>query len=167
MRLIGLDPGFASFGLVVWEGGHFVDAQVWRSAKGEGKAVDDNMLRVRSLSGWLRGWLVGARGMCVESMSFPRSAAVVHKMGIVWGATVTASDLPVFNLSPQAVRKLLDLPKGASKAEIQACVLQLHPELAALAPGQKTLLEHHYDAAAVLIAWLRTEQGRFLTGGEP
>ena len=73
--------------------------------------------------------------------------------------------VPVFQLSPQEVRRLLELPKGATKVLIQSVLSNKYPELRELQPPQKTLREHHYDAAAALEAWLRSDQGRFLVGG--
>jgi len=164
MILIGLDPGFAAFGMVAWCDGRFTRSQVWRSARGEDAASVDNLLRGRSMAESVRNFGSGATGVCVEAMSFARHASTAHKMGIAWGVLAATVDAPVFQLSPQKVRKLLGLNLGATKGDIQRVVLRLHPELEALQPKQTGLWEHHYDAAAVLVAWMQTEEGRFLVG---
>jgi hypothetical protein len=166
MKLIGIDPGFASCGIVVWEDGVFTNGTVLRTKKdGKKKASDDNLDRTRELGQCMGAWFEGARAVVAEAMSYPRHASVAHKMGLVWGAVVTATTVPVFQLSPQEVRRLLELPKGATKVLIQSVLSNKYPELRELQPPQKTLREHHYDAAAALEAWLRSDQGRFLVGG--
>lgn len=165
--LIGIDPGFAALGLVVWQNGQFRSADIWRSDKIPGVgASQSNLERGRALAAWLfdRGAL-NARALICEAMSFPRHASIAHKMGIVWGVLASVSlATPCFQLSPQEIRRLLGLPKRASKADIREKVLAVAPELADLAPQNRTLWPHHYDGAAVVLAWLRTDQGRFLLG---
>jgi hypothetical protein len=60
--------------------------------------------------------------------------------------------LPVLEESPQRVKKLSAGTIGATKDAVKTALELEYPELRALFPWQKTLVEHAADAAGVIHA---------------
>lgn len=166
-HLFGNDPGFASFGLVVYDLtiDEFVDGGVLRTKKdgGKVKATEDNLRRARELHGELVASAepYNVVAICAEAMSYARHASASHKIGIAWGV-VASLGVPVIQQSPQAIKKHVCGKISATKEQVRQAMLAKHPELARFEPKQKTLFEHYYDAAAAVLACLNTEQGRIL-----
>lgn len=173
VRILGLDPGFASFGFAVLELGatasddEVCEMGVWRTAKATKKrgvrATDDNVERGIELHTALRTALVERRlGMiCAEAMSFPRSASVAGKMCIAWGlviAEVNRQRLPFRQATPQEIKHTVCGSRSASKDDIQCALTSRYGDLlthvAHLPGGQH---EHAFDALAAIVACLDTD----------
>lgn len=144
--LLGIDPGFASFGFAaialppdpmntmmrIESFGVFETAKATK--KQHVLATEDNLRRARELADFLdalivrhatdRGRLVA---ICAESMSWPRNAAVTAKMGITWGVVAAVAHrhkLPILQASPQAVKKGTAGRRDATKDDVEAAVLK-------------------------------------------
>jgi Holliday junction resolvasome RuvABC endonuclease subunit len=170
-RILGLDPGFASFGWAVVEIGRRRELDVpvalgvietEKSAKGAGaRVVDDHVRRMRTISQVL-AYVQRMHGPFVvagaESFSPPRSSSVAAKVAFAWGVLVHHLDVagtPLLQVSPQEVKLALTGERSASKVEIIERALALYGApaarlLEALRP--KDLHEHAADAMAVTIA---------------
>ena len=178
MKILGLDPGFAAFGyaLVAYgTTGMVVEALgVLRtepsSAKRKVLASDDNARRAREIVRDLRPLVEGARLVCTESMSFPRSSSAAAKMALSWGlivAEVDRCDRPLLQATPQEIKKRLCQNKSADKLEVENELNHRFGEMklkALLKTVPRTLHNHAYDALAAIIACLDSEQGRMLKG---
>ena len=129
--LLGIDPGLASMGVAVIETTaarpRIVALDVLRTAKSPRKAgvlqSEDTTERLRALAEALGAICAAHRpsAFCMESFSPPRSASVAAKCGMAVGLVVGLAvelGVPVFQASPQTIRRRLGLPKGASKAEV-------------------------------------------------
>jgi len=177
-RLLAIDPGFAALGiaLVTVEQRvagkltfHVEAAKLIETTKDDRKstvlAADDNVIRLLALHGKLAAFYEEAfaptnphrhlplRALCAEGQSWPRSASVAAKVGMAWGvlASFAASyALPVFQLSPQKVKKQLCGKLSASKEEVAAEVHRRTGFAALDVPASKR--EHLFDAVAVALA---------------
>lgn len=170
--VMGIDPGFAHLGVSVAEVDatsiRFKVARVITTEKNTKKAnvrvASDNTDRVRCLAHELID-LVGEwdpEVICAESLSAMRNASAAAKNAMTWGAIVAIADaagIPIVELSPQDIQRGIGGPKSPTKAQIQARMEELQPELAGLWPrgerGGTGLIEHAADSAAALVAGCR------------
>lgn len=134
-----------------------------KDATGEGvHHSEDAIARCRLLHAGLQKLVedFAPQILCVESLSFPRSAGVCAKIGMAWGVVATLG-LPTFHVAPMAVKLAIAGKKTATKAEVQAAVdAKTAGALAAqmlLRKIPKTRQEHPYDAAAVILAALQLD----------
>lgn len=174
--LLGLDPGFASLGYAVVDllpTPHVVSFGVFETAKSSKKqhvlSTEDNVRRSILISRALRGWATFAPrcvGICAEAMSFPRSSSVAAKMALTWGAIASlseAANIPILQASPQQVKVSACGVKTATKDEVQAAVLRLYPEIAAMRAGiVRGQWEHPHDALAVAHLMLQSDVVKML-----
>lgn len=178
MKLIGIDPGFASIGFAVMHVPTKDRACVLEMGIIETEAsakknrivsTEDNLRRAKEIARALRTLLarhVSASAFCAEAMSFPRSASVAAKMAMCWGvlaALSEATSVPILQSSPQHVKRVACGKISATKEEIQDRMLELYPEIA---PMREKLLtpkgttndwEHPHDALACAHAMLGSE----------
>lgn len=170
ITIMGGDPGFASFGYAIAQidGTGQVKPLIVRGVpvmrlistdksnkKLEVYAGDDNVRRCREIYIGLCEVFEAfkPKAFVVERMSYPRSAPVSHKMGLAWGAVVAATtngNIPIVQISPQAVKKALTGSRSASKDAIQQT---LHAQYG-IDPGLFTaaVREHVFDALGVVVA---------------
>jgi crossover junction endodeoxyribonuclease RuvC len=166
VRVLGLDPGLASFGWAVADlevsGLAVVDVGVFCTVKSARKhgvlAADDGVRRARELGLRLAGLLDRHRPavVCAEAMSHPRHASSAGKLAMAWGvvaAELERRGLPLAMESPQGIKKALTGARDASKEDVGAALLARWPGLAVLlAPLPKGLHEHAQDALAAIVA---------------
>jgi Holliday junction resolvasome RuvABC endonuclease subunit len=172
MIVLGIDPGFASFGTAVVELTPTTERVhrlgVIRTEKSNKKrnclAADDNIRRAREISDALEvlsdEW--DFRAVCAEAMSFPRSSSVAGKMCLAWGvvtAWMQRLDLALVQASPQTVKLAVCGNKQASKDEVQAALVKRYGAevarlLVNLPAGQH---EHPFDALGAVVACLESD----------
>lgn len=175
--ILGLDPGFASFGWALVEVSRAADGApvalpftcgVIRTAKATAKehifAAEDVVQRATQIYKALGQIMNHADVVSAESLSYPRSASVSAQMGVAWGVVaslVAERNLPLVQLGPQAAKKALTGLKSASKAEVQAAV---ELKLPAAAPMLEEILaskrEHAADAFGLALCALDSESVR-------
>lgn len=183
VRVLGIDPGFASFGWAIVELGASsvrpVALGVIRTKpspkKRRVRATDDNVERCREISEAIARLLEEHLPVAIaaEAMSFPRSSAVAAKMAMAWGVVVdraTLLRLPIVQATPQEVKRALTGARDASKLDVRAELVRRFPGLAGLlvgVPGGEH--EHPLDALASVLAGLDSEAlrmaRRLSTGG--
>jgi len=166
--VLGIDSGFASAGYAIVgldrDSLHVHTLGVVRTAasakKLKVKAADDNMRRGREITSQYHPFLTPrVIAICMESPSLPRNASTSFKMGIFYGivaALVEIYDVPVVQVSPQALKKGVCGKSTASKEEI-ARALDLRfsrsftDELVqrGIPAGMH---EHAYDALGTIVA---------------
>lgn len=181
MNVMGMDPGFSSFGWAVvgmepgvatrrFNGGlHDIPGLLTKTCgvirtkksakKLNTKATSDNVERsrfiARELGALLDRWRPVA--VCAESFSPPRSSSVAAKVALAWGVLVClceARDIPIVLLSPQEVKKDLAGKRDASKEEVAQALrgLCLLDDAVHLAGIPKGEHEHPIDAIACVVA---------------
>ena len=157
MKIIGLDPGFASLGWArcEWDGSKItiVDGGVFETKptdkKRRPRAVDDNMRRVREQARWLTDLLTGtvirnsqwkpdpqrmAAFVCVEAFTLgPKgtrhSAAKQGGSTATIGAVCEVLRLPLLQATPQEIKKATCGQLKASKDEVRAELIKLDANL--------------------------------------
>lgn len=180
VRVIGVDPGFASIGLAVVEfidndiahGGPLVrwlDATLVETAPSPARArayaCDDALRRTNEIAGaldrYVQRWSVGLRAICAESFSPPRNASAAAKVAFTWGALVATArrhGVPVLQALPQRVKIDVAGAKNATKDEVAVAVERIcdghAPTLDGIARSKR---EHVYDAAAVAISCMNSD----------
>jgi Holliday junction resolvasome RuvABC endonuclease subunit len=167
-----MDPGFASFGWVIYGANHqeVLSVGVIRTKKAPRKekfsASQDNLYRATQIYRELRDVVADwqPEAFAAESMSFPRSSSVAQKMGISWGIIAslftmgveTSGVLPFLQASPQHIKKSLCGSINASKEEVQAKLTAAHPPMRKwAAENGKGLHEHAFDALAAAVVLSR------------
>jgi Holliday junction resolvasome RuvABC endonuclease subunit len=163
MRIVGIDPGLASFGLAIFDTRSacapvpFLGVHTTKpSARKRGVlSADDWTDRLRTLTQWAARTLPwDARVLCAESMSFPRSASAAAKMASTWGVITALAyerDMAVLQVSPQALKKWACGKNNASKEDVQAAMKARFPAgtFASFEEAHAAgLYEHGYDALA-------------------
>ena len=160
VRILGIDPGLASFGAVLVEcsGGQrrIVDARTFMSdasatRRGVAKA-DDRFRRARDLSLFLVETITETRPdlIACESMSFPRGAQAVAAIALSWGVIASATHgFPVVCAQPKAWRKAI-APKDATETAAHAVVMSIAGAsiIGELNKGRRV---HALDAAGVAL----------------
>jgi Holliday junction resolvasome RuvABC endonuclease subunit len=165
-HIIGIDTGFASFGLadLQFGGGGVLEllrATVLRTEKSAKKkevlAASDKLRRVAELSTGLSEWLDDdVVAICCESMSLPRQAAVSCMIGLAFGmlgALAQQRDIPILQVSPQNLKLAVAGSKSATKDEVIAAVSKMFPKTPW--PKATGLHEHMADAIGAVIACLQ------------
>lgn len=167
--LLGLDPGFASVGLV----GLDVDADrvvrfdVFRTSKDDRKgrtlAVEDNVRRAREIASWLSRAVVELEPIAIaaEAMSFPRSSSVAAKVALTWGIIATLAErheLAIVQATPQEVKRSLCGRKDAAKDDVADELRRRWPELEVLEEAiPRSQREHPFDALAAAAVALTSD----------
>lgn len=177
--VLGLDPGFSSFGWAAVrlrpEGGEEVlDVGVLRTERGKGKGLvrDDDRRRAAELA---RGLLRVSRRhepavLCAEALSHvnPRESrmpvSTTVKVGRAWGEVDMLAELletALVQVAPQAIKKAVCGSRSASKSEVQRGLVRRYPELASLLGAvPATLREHPVDAVGAVAASVHTNELR-------
>lgn len=191
IRVLGLDPGFASCGyaeivLAPRERSEMKTSverlgvlRTQKSAKKKSMLVaDDNTRRARELSALL-GMMIGDSDIvCAESLSHPRvkrangqwtiAVATSCQNSMTWGVVVALAQherKPLLQASPQEIRKRIGLEKKASKNDISDAMLKLFGEPALmelLSSVTSSQRVHAFDALAAAVACLDTDEIRLL-----
>lgn len=169
MKVLGVDIGFASMGIAVGtmsrEGKVEINLLGVLRTEKENKKVqlrssEDNIKRAQVLYSGL-SQVISQNNIGIittESMSWPRNAGVVAKMGIAWGvlaAVASQCSLPMVQSSPVEIKKRVCGDGKASKEMIISEIKLHHPNLEW--HKQETMWEHCADAAASIIAARDTE----------
>jgi crossover junction endodeoxyribonuclease RuvC len=180
MKVLGIDPGFASIGYsvvdVLEDRLAVISMGVIRTEKSSKKtgirASDDNLNRAKEISREL-ATLIDHHHItviCAETMSYPRNASAAAKMAMCWGVLATLADrynLPITQASPQEIKKAVCGKKDASKEEVQEAVRTMFPVTAEGVTKQgcpyilrevpRSLWEHPFDALAAVVACRESE----------
>jgi Holliday junction resolvasome RuvABC endonuclease subunit len=179
--VLGLDPGFASFGVAVVEllpdGERVLALEVLRTSKDQAKrhtlASDDNLRRAGELYRGLSMLMLSLRpaALAAESMSFPRSSSVAGKMCLSWGVVAALAGqfcLPLVQASPQTIKGAVVGDKSASKVDVESALLRRYgngiEDLVHVSEGQH---EHAFDALAAVVACLDSDVMRMARKGAP
>jgi crossover junction endodeoxyribonuclease RuvC len=168
--VLGLDPGFAHVGYalvsVTSEAEQPLELGVISTKKNSNKqnvyASDDNLRRGREITHELQNIFKSSkssiRALCVETMSFPRNAAVAAKMAMCWGVVAALSEffnIPVVQVTPQQLKVALGLQRNATKPEVcSALQTRFGAKLleGQLAHVSASLHEHPLDALGAVVA---------------
>lgn len=168
MKLIGIDPGLAAFGVCVAEVSatelRFKTVEVW-TTKPAGHArrlrkSDDTGERSRTIAARLHQLIVSQKpvALCIEATALPFGrvrSSVVSMLGRVRGvvdALAEVHQLPVLEETPQRIKLAAAGAANANKDAVREALESTHPELSALWPTQSSLLEHAADACATVHA---------------
>ena len=173
MNVLGIDPGFASLGWgVVTADKTEVEARscgVIQTVKGTKmmhmRSSEDNIQRAQSIYDELDDKIIneGIELICTETMSWPRNAGVVGKMGIVWGVIASVAwknKVPIIQSSPVDIKFEMTQDRKASKEKVISWVQMVFPNLKM--PPQETLQEHCADAVAAVWACRNSQLFRAL-----
>jgi crossover junction endodeoxyribonuclease RuvC len=173
-EILGVDPGFSSLGWSICtsiQGVVYADrCGVITTEKGGRKyavrASEDNIHRAQVIYKELCDIIVdrGIKLICTETMSWPRNAGVVAKMGIAWGVIASVAcrwGIPVVQASPVDIKKAVTGNGKASKEEMIAAIVSSYPQLAL--PTQLALQEHAADAVGAVIACRASELFKAVT----
>lgn len=174
LKLIGLDPGLASFGLAVAELPNlgtgkplFFHVGVLRTEPSKElkrlRKMDDTAERCTYLAEQLNDLVQAHKpvALCVEAIALPWrpgsgiQTSVISALGRVRGLIdmlAVVHQLPVLEESPQRVKKAATGSIGATKEHVRLALELEYPELAKLWPHQKTLQEHAADACGAIHA---------------
>jgi len=123
---------------------------------------DDDFRRTREIASFLLPKFDGVEVVTLEGASWPRNNRSCQLIGRSWGiigALVTENNLPVNQVSPQAIKKKLCGANNASKDQVQTALdemfeYQLTPLLEGLPKGK---WEHPYDALGSVVASLDSD----------
>jgi Holliday junction resolvasome RuvABC endonuclease subunit len=175
MKLIlGIDPGFASLGWCRFALGKLpeldrvVQMGVIRTDKSNKKAKvlasHDNHRRIAEIFRQLFPLAQEVVMFTAESQSWPRNSASSAKVGMAWGVISSLAELlevPLLQMSPQAMKKSICGNKSASKKEIADALIARYGIVIAdvllkdVAPSQR---EHAFDALGSVCATLEGEE---------
>ena len=178
MTLLGIDPGLASCGVAVVE----LTAGITRvralavvrttpsPKKRRLRSTDDLGDRLRVIATALNAYFKAIPDMvaiCVEARAIPFRGgrmlvkpSAVAALGRVRGlvdAFAADRKLPIIEETPQTLKLLTAGRRDASKVEVRLALEQRFPEVSALWPRQKTLVEHAADALAAVVAGLESD----------
>lgn len=172
MNVLGIDCGFSSLG---WAVASVEDGAIRpllcgvirtekQTKKTNTRSSEDNIRRAGELFDALSNIINqhNVRIICAETMSWPRNAGVVAKMGIAWGVIASVSfrySVPITQASPMILKKAITGNGKSSKEEMIAKVREMFPQLEL--PNQSVLQEHAVDAVAAIIACEDSELMRF------
>lgn len=164
MITLGLDVGLAHCGWSIWDGVELLGLGVITTKRDDSATASADLLRrAGELYSGLHAIELPRKApapnrIVMEAVSWPRSSSVVGKMGVAYGVVACFTKYrPVVHVSPQAVRKALELPKGKVDKDDMLGVVrdargcgQLHELLDAL--PRVSEWEHAVDACAVVLA---------------
>lgn len=176
MKLIGIDPGLASFAIAVanlkawsveWESINIIRTEPDHKTR-RIRVADDTADRCRAIYRGLQTYAIGPAlespvAICIESTAMPFGkvrTSVVSALGRVRGlvdAFAEEYDCAVVEESPQALKKMLCGKRDASKDDVRRALEQRFPGIERLWPKQKTLIEHAADAAMTIVAGLESD----------
>ena len=172
IRVLGLDPGFASTGWALAELRDrpvIVEAGVIRTAKSPKRtkvlAADDNFRRCRELAEALAPLLDQVSMVCAEAMSPMRNASSAAKVALCWGVIAGLCQergLPLAQVSPQGLKKALCGRVSVTDAELHPEMERRFPELVGALDVPRGQREHAYDAAGAIEACRGSEVFRAL-----
>lgn len=164
MKVLGIDPGLANFGIGVLALGedrdHVFDLRVVRTKptpkKRRIRKADDLADRFQDIARELRSMITAdVVAIGVEAAAFPpgRGAqkAVIHALGRARGLVdmiACEHQLPVFEMFPQELKKGTTGRQDSSKADIREALEKLYPEVVDFWPPQEGAIEHAGDALA-------------------
>ena len=164
MRALGIDAGFSSMGWAIAELQYLgsikpitcgVISTEKSNKKQNVKATEDSLRRGQELYYELSK-LIAAENInliCTETMSWPRNAGVVAKMGIAWGWIASVAhrySLPLVQATPMEIKRAVTGDGKSSKERMIATIQRLFPSLTL--PHQLGLQEHAADAVGAIIA---------------
>lgn len=173
-HVLGLDPGFASFGWAVIEVERMelVEAGVIRTKKASRKrrlsSASDARERAQHICEQLDALhaRVNPLCMCMEEFSPPRSSSVASKVARAFGMVdMLAGHLgtPVFTVTPMELKRLITGRRTASKADVANALRGLTGSARVVASGEpKGQHEHMWDAAAAALACMEQDGLRLL-----
>ncbi len=170
MKVIGMDPGFANFGLVSAEvsdtyGLRFTNVAtfVTKPCK-ELSAAQDLISRIEDthldVACWVGG---GVQVLCIEGMSHPPNSSSAVKLGASHGMAASLSSMWVpertYVESPQHIRKTVTGDKKPTEQQAHDVLLAAHPELKTFYDtATKGARVHWMDAACAVLAWYLEEE---------
>jgi Holliday junction resolvasome RuvABC endonuclease subunit len=178
--VLGVDPGFASFGwcvmLLLPQGEQVLETEVIRTEKSSKKqnvrAADDDFRRSQEIALVLQNVVKRWRPQAVaaEAFSSPRNASAAAKVARAWGVLAglcVASKLPLVQASPQDIKKVLCQNKTATKEQVQEVLKVRYPDgfLSFTQRVPKGKWEHGFDAAGAVVACLETDVFRMARRG--
>lgn len=162
MRVLGIDPGFASLGWAEAEsnlgGLAFTRVGNVHTKKDPNRsAAEDLFERCRIISSGLLTCNVPEL-VCLEAMSHPRNASSATKLGASHGVIAALVEAcftcDVTMLSPLAARKVVTGLKKPTETQAHEVLLTSYPELCLLIDGlRKKDTPHILDAAVQVVAW--------------
>ena len=129
--ILGLDPGFAKFGLVLTDLDiNLKDFIIVKTKKAANKSFSEDLFDrgqeiARKLLEILEPYKNNIRLICAEAFSFPPHAKSAAMMAITWGIVCLLSEelkVPMTMLSPQDIKKSLSGTSKASKNDIKAAL---------------------------------------------
>lgn len=177
--VLTVDPGFAAFGygVIAMPSHEVLVMGVARTKPSNAKVLksDDALRRLREISSVLVG-LAGTYkivGVSMESQSLPKQTSKQNavKIGYPYGVVAmfaTWLDIPVVQLSPQAVKKELCDRQDASKEEVEQAAEALwsaDPAVQIFRDNYPDGVHNHaWDALAAFAASRQTEVMRALRG---
>lgn len=171
MRILGIDPGFANMGyaiatytsdslvqrLVVREMGVIRTTKSTRMIT----ASRDNARRTKMLFERLRELAENCDCICMESMSFPRSASTAGKLSAGSAAVACVASLyalPIEENLPTDIKLAVTGSKKASKSKMAEELLAIFPECIAHLEGiPASRQEHPLDALGAIVAALDSD----------
>jgi crossover junction endodeoxyribonuclease RuvC len=179
LRVLGLDPGFASVGWAVLHVGdgspECVGAGVFRTSRDSSVAKnEDTLKRIERIAEFLntlkrehKPHLIGSEGM-----SWTRFANADRSVAFFWGVLGAFSSMskyrtrpPIVQTTPSDLKMIITGKKSASKEEVKesTCkqVSNLRHELGKI--RAKTQRNHASDAAAAGLAALSSPIGRLVS----
>lgn len=184
--ILGLDPGFASFGFGVVQlfpdHEKIIHVDVIRTEKSTKKqnvlSVDDNFRRARAISVVIRHQVKIYRpaAMTAESLSLPRNSSSASKVSMSWGilaCIVEAWQIPMMQVTPQGLKKKVCGFKTASKEDVRHAMEERYPgQFDAFKkkfkpkkpPKPNGQWEHGFDAVASVVSCLDSEVIRMARG---
>lgn len=185
IRIVGVDPGFATLGLACVEVNCIgkIGASRWvetssrilevvaikteASGRKEKRNDEDVRRRLSEVVDTSARFFSEYRPALVafESAPLVRNSGVSQKIGLGWGAVfalVRSSGAAVEVYDPKELKVGCGLKKSASKLEVQNAVAKTWAAFAdwPRMPKKKTILEHGADAAAAILTAMQGEQFR-------
>lgn len=171
MRILGCDPGLATFGVALIEVSDgqptVISMESLISKPGTKKTkmtkADDKLIRLRDLIRWFDGVIrsLSPQVVAAETFSPPRNAGAAATYAMGWGAMAAIVEhykLPFVHATPQEWRKTLS-PKDPREETIHAMITQLAPDKI---PDKKADQPHALDATGVALWAVTTDIARAL-----
>lgn len=178
MIVLGFDPGLAHFGWCVAELATPTDAPVilrmgvWKTKKADKKsnvrASADTGRRAAEICGPLAALVKAANpsALLLEAFSATRNASAAAKTARAFGvidAIAHQYTLPMFEVSPQAIKLATTGIKSASKTAVEAAIRPLcTDEALATLPRAKGVHEHIFDAGGAVVTAMALPEFRLV-----
>jgi Holliday junction resolvasome RuvABC endonuclease subunit len=177
MNVLGIDCGFGSLGWAVADCSNGIIRPILcgvlttekSSKKQNVKATEDNIRRAQDLYSGLRNLIESEQVSLIatETMSWPRNAGVVAKMGIAWGVIASVAGqyaIPIIQASPMEIKRKVAGDGKASKERMIQAIQVAFPYLGL--PHQLGLQEHAADAVGAIIACQDSELMKWASRAE-